>query len=946
MKKQSVPTEVDSNFEPTGDDATRGYLWTHQKYDWKGRVVRKINTDGIDQTTLNDSDIIISYEGCGCAGGQITTIESERVPYGTSSFGRRKQKVYEDTLGRSWKTESFDWDGSTVYSTQTQLFDGRDQAVRTRQYSGTDSSSTYQDYTAEYDGFGRVESSHKPEQRNDSNTLKYTTYTYNLDDSIQSTTDGRGVVTSYTYNSRGLVTEVSRDVGTTGIPEANDVTFAYDNLGNRTQMTDGLGQVDYEYDSLSRMISETRDFTDNLPYAPISGSKYKFEYTYDLSGLKLYKEPFGETVTYTNDKSGRLTQVAGAWSGGSQTYANNPHYRAWGALQNLDYGNGTKMNVTAFNNRLQATEFEVKKDTTSIISKEYEFYADGQVKLSTDNNNAKFDRLFKYDHQARVTNVMSGAEARGSTDTAANIPFGNTFGYDAFDHQSSIYQKHFTNVPTGSFSYTHANNRLVGMGNGFYDTDGRQLKSADNVYKAYAYNAAGQMSSSYFQGMTQNNTVLAYENYETISYSGDGKIVKIATLHDPVEGDSESDVTYQIHSTVLGQTISKAQSGGQKLVSSIVTPGSVIAVHHPETITWTHRDPNSDSIRSTDSSGNLIDSDDDFGKLELDGLGRSVGLTNPYSGDPQWDSIPDLYQAQQSYPAIINGRPLTYKLDGLEVPRKTFEDQVEFAFGSVFRFLEMQSRLVGMTMHEEPNKGVVLTRWWLYTPAWGGDLFKERRVTGKEASQLVEAVTAAADNAEMCRKYIADLINKVAEMKGVKVVSTDVETLFMKVFNSRTPAPNELYGGIFINFESGGHARNHWSWEGGLPGSAEIYLGFEGGMPYQFYSVTSEKMKYAMMEQQRERFLSTPGYGGIMAIHELMHVALFRKADDVDFARAAAEIAGDSFVLRPYEAKQADSLENQPFNYQGSNYWGERLNQACGYPSQITKKMTNYRLYK
>jgi hypothetical protein len=67
-------------------------------------------------------------------------------------------------------------------------------------------------------------------------------------------------------------------------------------------------------------------------------------------------------------------------------------YRATGALQNLDYGNGTEMNVTSFNNRLQATEFEVKKDTTSIISKEYEFYADGQMKLSTDNNNAKFDR--------------------------------------------------------------------------------------------------------------------------------------------------------------------------------------------------------------------------------------------------------------------------------------------------------------------------------------------------------------------------------------------------------------------------------------------------------------------------------------------------------------------------------------------------------------------------
>ena len=66
VKRQSVPTEVDSNWNAAGDDYTRGFLWTYQKYDWKGRVVRKINTDGIDQTALNDSDEIISYDGCRC----------------------------------------------------------------------------------------------------------------------------------------------------------------------------------------------------------------------------------------------------------------------------------------------------------------------------------------------------------------------------------------------------------------------------------------------------------------------------------------------------------------------------------------------------------------------------------------------------------------------------------------------------------------------------------------------------------------------------------------------------------------------------------------------------------------------------------------------------------------------------------------------------------------
>jgi YD repeat-containing protein len=39
------------------------------------------------------------------------------------------------------------------------------------------------------------------------------------------------------------------------------VTFAYDAAGNRTAMTDGVGSVRYSYDPLSRLTSETRNFS-------------------------------------------------------------------------------------------------------------------------------------------------------------------------------------------------------------------------------------------------------------------------------------------------------------------------------------------------------------------------------------------------------------------------------------------------------------------------------------------------------------------------------------------------------------------------------------------------------------------------------------------------------------------------------------------------------------
>lgn len=61
-----------------------------------------------------------------------------------------------------------------------------------------------------YDGHARLKTSHKPEQRHEA--PKYTTYNYNPDDSISDVTDGRGVVTNYTYNSRGLPTTIAWNV--------------------------------------------------------------------------------------------------------------------------------------------------------------------------------------------------------------------------------------------------------------------------------------------------------------------------------------------------------------------------------------------------------------------------------------------------------------------------------------------------------------------------------------------------------------------------------------------------------------------------------------------------------------------------------------------------------------------------------------------------------------
>src|SRR5262249_50184625 len=153
------------------------------------------NTDG---TTKE-----VSYSGCGCAGGAVVTLTDE----GTIDAGvvkRRQQKIYSDSLGRSVKTELLNWQGGSVYSTNTTSYNALDEVDQVREYQGSDSSGIYQQTTLTYDGYGRLKTKHVPEQDTGANT----TWDYNSDGTTQKVTDGRGASTTYAYNNRHLLTGI------------------------------------------------------------------------------------------------------------------------------------------------------------------------------------------------------------------------------------------------------------------------------------------------------------------------------------------------------------------------------------------------------------------------------------------------------------------------------------------------------------------------------------------------------------------------------------------------------------------------------------------------------------------------------------------------------------------------------------------------------------------
>ena len=614
MTRQSNPAEITSSWVPTGDDSS-GLYFTYQSYDWKGRAATTTNQDGTQK--------YISYEGCGCAGGEVTTQ--------TDEMGRR-QRVYADVLGRQWKTELLNWDGS-IYSTTVSVFNARDQVSAVNQYTGAapyEATSTNesascpsgscQQTTMGYDGYGRLQSKHLPEQRDESNNPTYTTWTYKPDDTIESVRDGRGAITTYVYNYRHLVKETHHTAPSGITPAINPtatVTFAYDGAGNRKSMTDGLGSMSYSYNQLSRLTSETRTISDPAN-PPVNGATRTISYDYNLVGeLTRITDPTNASIYYSYDSVGHLADstrglaVTGSAFGGVTTYASNIQYRAFNHVKSLTYGN-SKVLTAAYDNRMSVSSFEV----AGLLKKSYQRYADGAASFIQDQMaaNSKFDRAYNYDHAGRVTSALSGAEARAGAPTD-DRPYNETLGYDAMGHLATRAVRQW-NRDVSSTPATFVNNRNSSFR---YDADGRVMISESGTY---VYDAAGAIVSFGDSAPYMTDQVM----------DGDGRRVKAVQGHyDDQTGQWITDSqTYYLHSTVLGQPLTELTGAGEKQTTYVYANGSLLArqsfLGTSEWVTWEHRDPEGASVRVTDAAGQEAGLPG-----ELDPLGSNAGLAKPFS---------------------------------------------------------------------------------------------------------------------------------------------------------------------------------------------------------------------------------------------------------------------------------------------------------------------------
>ena len=645
--RSTVPTEISvsdpnnpDSRTPAGDD-NRGvynnqpvWLWTQQEYDWKGRVTRIVDSDS---NGADGKDQLFEYDGCACAGGQVTTIKGELVPRDDQPTvnARRTQKVYADLEGRTVKAEVMNWDGISPSTTTVNTFNGRDQIVNTRQYAGAAGSQTYQDVTMSYDGHGRMKTRHYPVE--DANTN--TTWIYNADDSVQQTIDPRSIIANYTYNDpRGLLTNIAYQIpnGST-IPATPAASFAYDNLGNRTQMTDGMGTQTYSYDRLSRMTSETRNFT--------NFNSYTLNYSYGLAGQLLsISDPAEPTraVGYEYDKTGRVGKVSGGGFGGATQYLDQINYRAFGKIKAATYGSGKTM-ISTYDNRLRLEQFSISQTMQS----QYQYNNDGQIKFAADQLNNTYDRSYTYDHLGQLKKARTNDEARGTPNAQYSRPYRQDYSYDAFGNLTLRSGIMWNNWMSDTEAVYVNNRRQPDDGQTSYDSAGNETGyyEYEQTQSDVKFDAAGRRRESvnkrwsFFPGPSPG-----HYDWRTIwtiqqDYDGDGQRVKQTENYATI---------YYVRSSVLGGAvvteINQTNNGTEKTGYVYALGGMLAQQHDPatgaDTVKYNYANPVTGATRGA------VDS-------EPDPFGVDAGLTAP--PEPQDDSPYSGLMYPSRYADILSG---------------------------------------------------------------------------------------------------------------------------------------------------------------------------------------------------------------------------------------------------------------------------------------------------
>lgn len=352
---------------------------------------------------------------------------------------------------------------------------------------------------------------------------------------LQSFSDGRGLVTSYTRNGFGeVIREISPDRGTTD--------YWYDAGGRLIRQLTAAGrEVQYGYDNGGRLVSEVfPNQTDlNVSYSydntisghkgagrltGIAGGTFSQAFAYDafgqiteksdqigaetystgfeysvLGGLTLLRLPSGREIEYTTDSVGRTINLSTRASGGAtlEPIVSSATYAPYGPLTGYSLGNGATASF-GIDASFRLTGLSLSDGTDDLLDKSYTYDANNRVTAITDALDGAATATYTYHDDGRLKRAVG---AWGDVEWDYD-PVGNRTA-DKLYISGAL-------ASTDTYNYGAADNRLMSISDDSstvvrtfdYTADGNISQDVQASAKSYIYGEHGRLSSVMISGTT------------------------------------------------------------------------------------------------------------------------------------------------------------------------------------------------------------------------------------------------------------------------------------------------------------------------------------------------------------------------------------------------------------------------------------------------------------
>ena len=444
---------------------------TRYAYTWTGEVLSVVGPTGArSESTYDDLDRVVS------------TTQVERFP----TVDNFTSRLTYDDAGNVLQTKS---PSGAVTKNE---FDAQGQVIKTTSPQGVVTQLGY-DYTGRqiratdgkgrttrvgYDLFGnRVSDANLSP---DGNTLRSTTYEYDVAGNLLASIDPYQTRTSYTWDAASRLTSQVEPVTDT---KSITTSWGYDAAGNRTRYTDGRGNSTlYTINSLGMPESTIDPATTTTPSAV--DRTWSVAYDKSLQPARL-TSPGGVIRTRGYDAAGNLTSEAGTGAEAATT-ARTIGYDIAGRLTAVSAPGGT--DTYAYNDRGVVVSASGPSGNAT-----FAYDADGNQKSRTD---AAGTSVFGYDRGRldTIKDALTGVTQKFGYDNAgslASIAYGaqftRTYGYDDFGRATSDTVKNAAGQTTSSIAYGFDLNGHV--------TSKNTTGTAGAGQNTYGYDKAGRLTS-------------------------------------------------------------------------------------------------------------------------------------------------------------------------------------------------------------------------------------------------------------------------------------------------------------------------------------------------------------------------------------------------------------------------------------------------------------------